>query len=85
MRYRSVKATADAWDVSQDTVRTWCRQGRIPGAQRLGKLWRVPVDATVIASGDTRVAHVPGVRHGEQSLRQRLRAYRAERLPSSAA
>jgi len=31
--------------VSAQILRRWCRQGRIPGAIRVGREWRVPADA----------------------------------------
>jgi excisionase family DNA binding protein len=31
--------------VEPATVRAWCREGRFPGAERLGKSWRIPAAA----------------------------------------
>lgn len=33
------------------TLRRWCRDGRIPGARREGREWRVPSNAEYSASG----------------------------------
>ena len=35
------------WGVSQDTVRKWCRQGKIPGAtqDKPRSPWHIPADA----------------------------------------
>ncbi len=33
------------------TLRRWCRDGRIPGARREGREWRVPADAEYSAFG----------------------------------
>lgn len=33
------------------TLRRWCRDGRIPGARREGREWRVPADAEYSACG----------------------------------
>jgi predicted site-specific integrase-resolvase len=35
---------------SAQMLRRWCRQGRIPGAVRIGREWRVPADAEYQAS-----------------------------------
>lgn len=35
------------------TLRRWCRDGRIPGARREGREWRVPANAEYSASGTT--------------------------------
>ncbi|KFB66303.1 MAG: Excisionase-like protein [Candidatus Accumulibacter vicinus] len=35
---------------SAQMLRRWCRQGKIPGAVRIGREWRVPVDAEYQAS-----------------------------------
>ena len=42
-----VPAFAEKFGVSEDTVRRWCREGKIPGAEQDGKgrPWRIPDDA----------------------------------------
>ena len=45
MDHLSVAETAARWGVSARTVRGYCAAGRIPGAVREGKTWRIPADA----------------------------------------
>lgn len=42
----TVQEVADATDRAPSTVRTWCAEGRLPGAKRLrGREWRIPRSA----------------------------------------
>ena len=43
-----VSAFAEKYNISPDTVRRWCREHKIPGAEQdgKGKPWRIPEDAT---------------------------------------
>ena len=43
--YLSVREAAEKWGVSQRRVHQYCAEGRIPGAQKLGKSWAVPAGA----------------------------------------
>lgn len=40
-----VKETAQKWGVSERRVRIFCAEGRIPGALKNGKTWKIPSDA----------------------------------------
>lgn len=42
-----VPAFAELFSIHPDTVRRWCREGKIPGAEQdgKGKPWRIPEDA----------------------------------------
>jgi len=42
-----VPAFAEKFSVNKDTVRRWCREGKIPGVEQDGKgqPWRIPEDA----------------------------------------
>lgn len=42
MEYCSVSEIAAAWGVSERSVRTYCAQGRVPGAVLVGKAWNIP-------------------------------------------
>ena len=44
MKFIAVKEAADAWDITERTVRKYCEQGRIEGAINVGKLWIIPID-----------------------------------------
>ena len=43
--YLSLKETAEKWGVSERRINQYCSEGRIPGAQRIGKAWAIPADA----------------------------------------
>lgn len=45
MDWRNVRETAQAWGVSERSVRNYCSEGRVPGAVREGKEWKIPADA----------------------------------------
>lgn len=45
MEYISTKGYADLHGVSERTVRNYCVQGKISGAQLIGKTWSVPANA----------------------------------------
>lgn len=44
-RYLSVQEAAGKWGVSKRRVNQYCVEGRVSGAQRIGKAWAVPFDA----------------------------------------
>ena len=43
--FLSVREAAEKWNVSGRRVNQYCAEGRIPGAQKFGKLWAIPADA----------------------------------------
>lgn len=47
MEQMGTKQAAEIWGCSQQTVRNWCNQGRIEGAEQdnKGSPWRIPIDA----------------------------------------
>ncbi len=45
MRYFSVAAMAEKWNVSERSVRNYCAKGRVPGAFLTGKTWNIPENA----------------------------------------
>ena len=45
MEYRTVRETAEQWNLSPRTVQQLCAQGRVPGAVKFGKSWAVPAGA----------------------------------------
>ncbi len=44
-RYLSIREAAEKWGVSERRIHQYCSEGRIPGAERIGKAWVIPVDA----------------------------------------
>lgn len=47
MNFVSVKEFAQAHGIAERTARNYCVQGKIPGAQLVGKTWNIPSDATL--------------------------------------
>lgn len=45
MDYESAEEAARRWGVSTRWVQALCRGRRIPGAQRLGRVWLIPSGA----------------------------------------
>ena len=45
MEYLSVTQTAEKWGISERSVRNYCAQGRVTGAELIGKIWYIPADA----------------------------------------
>lgn len=43
--YISVKQAAEKWGVSDRKVRTLCEKGKIAGAKREGRFWKIPSEA----------------------------------------
>lgn len=43
--YLSIREAAQKWGVSDRRINQYCAEGRIPGAQRIGKAWAIPDDA----------------------------------------
>lgn len=45
MGFLTVSEIAKKWEISERSVRNYCRQGRVKGAEQKGKLWLIPEDA----------------------------------------
>ena len=43
--YRSIKETAELWNISTRRLQILCTEGRIEGAAKLGREWAIPVVA----------------------------------------
>lgn len=41
-QYYTVEEVARILGVDEETVRRWCRQGKIPGVKRFGREYRIP-------------------------------------------
>lgn len=40
--FYSPEEVATYYDVTAETIRRLCREGKIPGATQIGKQWRIP-------------------------------------------
>ena len=49
--FMSVNEAAKKWGISDRRVRILCSEGKIPGAYRQGRAWKIPVDAVKPADG----------------------------------
>ena len=53
MEYITTKEASEKWGISTTRITILANQGRIPGAQRLGKSWLIPASATKPSTGRT--------------------------------
>lgn len=51
MEYMTTKQAAEKWKISDRRVRTLCTEGKIAGAMKVGKSYRIPSDAPKPADG----------------------------------
>lgn len=51
MDYISIAEAAEKWGITRRRVQVLCNQGRIPGLERLGKVWAIPKDAAKPVDG----------------------------------
>ncbi len=56
MNKLTVQQTAERWNISVRRVQDYCRQGKIPGAQRVGTNWLIPADAVRPMDGRKKAA-----------------------------
>ena len=61
--YISVREASNKWDVSERRINQYLLQGRIPGAERFGRSWAIPADAS--KSADPRRAKHRGSENAE--------------------
>lgn len=45
MGFLTVSEIAKKWNISERSVRNYCQQGRVKGAELKGKLWLIPENA----------------------------------------
>ncbi|GMQ62383.1 helix-turn-helix domain-containing protein [Vallitalea maricola] len=45
MDYISVKAAADKWGISERRIQKLCKENRIEGIEKFGRVWMIPKDA----------------------------------------
>ena len=45
MDYITISEAAKKWNISPRRIQTLCSTGRIPGVERLGYCWAIPINA----------------------------------------
>ncbi|KAF5050420.1 hypothetical protein DSECCO2_429610 [anaerobic digester metagenome] len=45
MDYISIAEAAEKWGITRRRVQVLCNEGRIPGLEKLGKVWAIPKNA----------------------------------------
>lgn len=45
MGYLSIKQTSEKWNLSARWISDLCKDGRIPGAMKIGSYWAIPENA----------------------------------------
>jgi hypothetical protein len=66
IEYISSLEMAARWGISDRRVRVLCEKGQVAGAERDGKLWKIPVDAVKPVDGrGLRAAGIPLEMRGE--------------------
>ena len=68
--YLSLREAAEKWGVSERRINQYCKEGRIPGAQKIGKAWAIPIHAQ--KPGDPRRMQQRGKNEPAQALPVRL-------------
>lgn len=43
--YKSIAETAEEWGISSRRIQVLCTEGRIEGAEKIGRMWVIPLDA----------------------------------------
>ncbi|MCI1723734.1 MAG: DNA-binding protein [Lachnospiraceae bacterium] len=46
MEYKTISQKAEEWGISEKRVQVLCREGRIRGAMRFGRVWAIPAEAS---------------------------------------
>jgi DNA-binding CsgD family transcriptional regulator len=44
-RFLPIREAAAKWEISERRIQQYCAEGRIPGAQKIGRSWAIPADA----------------------------------------
>ena len=57
MKFIDVHEAAEKWEMTERRVTMLCRDGKIEGAKKEGKLWLIPTNAPMPFDGRTREAH----------------------------
>lgn len=46
MDYMTLKQASEKWGISPRMINYYCSEGRIPGAEKMGKVWLIPKNVT---------------------------------------
>ena len=57
MKYLDVHEASVKWDMTERRITMLCRDGKISGAKKEGKLWLIPADTARPFDGRTKEAH----------------------------
>ena len=58
MEYMGIREASEKWGLAERRITALCRQGKVPGAAKIGKLWYLPENAAVPPDGRTKEAKV---------------------------
>ena len=45
MDYMTLKEASEKWNISPRMINYYCSEGRIPGAEKKGTVWLIPINA----------------------------------------
>ena len=45
MDYMTLREASKKWGISPRQINYYCSEGRIPGAEKMGRVWLIPKDA----------------------------------------
>jgi hypothetical protein len=62
MDLMTTKQAAEQWGVTMRRVQSLCEQGSVKGAEKLGEMWVLPIDAKKPIDGRTKTAKEAGQR-----------------------
>ena len=51
MDYMTLREAGEKWGISPRQINYYCSEGRIPGAEKMGRVWLIPQNAKKPADG----------------------------------
>ena len=54
MDYMTLREAGEKWGISPRQINYYCSEGRIPGAEKMARLWLIPKDAKKPVDGRTK-------------------------------
>ena len=67
MNYVSAAQAAEKWGITVKRVQVLCKENRIPGVGRIGRVWLIPDDAHKPADARIKNGNYIGFRHHTQN------------------